>query len=383
METQYYALIGHCKMAPGLKLGVSVYRYDPATAAMTYVGNYAQKLKVGAQCYHPGHNRLYAVNEFWNLEGQTGGGGHVATLKLDKTSGQLEQTSIRRTYATNPSYVAVDKTGRYLLVSHHCTDRFATRMVKTENGYETQVFYDLATLLLFRLEENGDIGPIVDVFQVEGHDRKGEHTFPHLHCVVPDPGKNYYIVCDKGLDKIYSFRIDYEKEKLVKCWEVDGKPGSEPRYCNFHPQKPIFYSNCESSVDVNAYALDLETGKFHRIATCESLPETAGVSPSDVVVHPSGNFLYTSLRGTNQISALEVMEESCIVLRQTISSGGGNPRGLCVSPDGRFLLAANMDDGCISIFTIGEDGLLTVAGKTVTGGFPGNVQIIAVEAGAP
>lgn len=383
MQTQYYALVGHCKMAPGLKLGVGVYRYDPATAGMTHVGDFVQKLKVGAQCYHPEHNRLYVVNEFWNLEGQTGGGGQVASLRLDKTTGQLEQTSLRRTYATNPSYVAVDKTGRYLLVSHHCTDRFATRMVKTENGYETQVFYDLATLLLFRLEENGDIGPIVDVFQVEGHDRKGEHTFPHLHCVVPDPSKSYYIVCDKGLDKIYSFRIDYERERLVKCWEVDGKPGSEPRYCNFHPTKPIFYSNCESSVDVNAYELDLATGKFCQLASCESLPQAAGASPSDVVVHPSGKFLYTSLRGINQISVLEIVEEGGhLVRRQTVSSGGENPRGLCVSPDGRFLLAANMDSGRIQTFAIGEDGLLTATGQTVTGGFPGNVQIIAVEAGA-
>lgn len=377
---KYYALVGHCKMAPGLQLGVSVYDYDPATAAMTHIGDFDRGLKVGAQIYNPKTSNVYVVDEFWSLEGKTGGGGHVVSFHLCKDTGKLERSSIRRTFGTNPSFLALDKTGKYLLVAHHCTEQFITRLVKMAYGYDAVVEHDLCTLLLYRLEDNGDIGPIVDVFEVPGKDVEGGHKFPHLHCVVPDPNRDYFIVCDKGLDKIYSFRIDYENEKIIKCHEVEGKSGSEPRYCNFHPMKPIFYSNHESSTEVNVYELNREDGTFSLLTSCESVVRENGehISPSDIVVHPGGKYVFTSLREKNMISVLEILDDRTLVPRQTISCGGVNPRGLCVSPDGRFLLAANMQTETVNVFSM-EDGILTPAHTVHTGGFPGNIQIIGVQ----
>lgn len=379
---KYYALVGHCKMAPGLKLGVSVFDYDPETAAMTHIGDFDRGLKVGAQTYSSEYNKAYVVDEFWSLEEKTGGGGHVASYDLNRETGNLVRTSLQRTFGTNPSYLTVDKTGRYLLVTHHCTEHFVTRLIKTEKGFDAVVEHDLCTLLLYRLEENGDIGPIVDVFEVHGKDVEGGHKFPHLHCVVPDQARDYYIVCDKGLDKIYSFKIDYEQERIVKCHEVDAKPGTEPRYCNFHPEKPVFYANHESSTEISIYALNGADGRFSLLGSCESVRRSEGerISPSDIVVHPNGRFVFTSLREKNVISVLEIQENGKLAQRQTISCGGENPRGLCVSPDGRFLLSANMQTECVNVFSI-EDGCLIPAHAVHTGGFPGNIQIIGVQAG--
>lgn len=383
MKQNYYALVGHCKMAPGLKLGVSVYNYDPATAAMEHIGDFDRGLKVGAQTYDAEKNKVYVVDEFWSLEGKTGGGGHVASFNLCKETGKLERTSIRRTFGTNPSYVTLDKTGKYLLVTHHCTEHFVTRLVKMAYGYDAVVEHDLCTLLLYKLDENGEIDCIADVFEVPGLDVEGGHKFPHLHCVVPDQNRDYFIVCDKGLDKIYSFKIDYENEKLVKCHEEAGKPGSEPRYCSFHPALPYFYSNHESSTDVNVYELNRVDGTFALVGSCESVIREGDehISPSDIVVHPNGRFVFASLRGKDVISVLECVDEKTLVRRQTLSCGGINPRGLCVSPDGRFLLAANMQTEAVNVFAIGGDGLLAPSHSVHTGGFPGNVQIIGVQAG--
>ena len=382
MNMKYYALVGHCKMAPGLKLGISVYNYDPATASMTHVGDFDRGLKVGAQTYDRKRNKVYVVDEFWSLEGKTGGGGHVASFDLCRDSGKLERTSIRRTFGTNPSFLTLDKTGKYLLVTHHCTEHFVTRIVKTDAGYDAVVEHDCCTLLLYRVEDNGDIGPIVDVFEVPGMDVEGGHRFPHLHCVVPDQNRDYFIVCDKGLDKIYSFRIDYENEEIVKCHEVDAEPGSDPRYCNFHPVKPIFYSNHESSTAVNIYELNRADGTFALLGSCESVVREDGehISPSDIVVHPGGKYVFTSLREKNVISVLELLDDKTLTLRQTLPCGGVNPRGLCVSPDGRFLLVANLQTEAVNVFSI-EDGFLTPVRQIHTGGFPGNIQIIGVQAG--
>lgn len=383
MKEKYYALVGHCKMAPGLQLGLSVYDYNPQTAAMTHIGDFDRTLKVGAQAYSKTYNQVYVVDEFWSLPGRTGGGGHVASLTLDRQTGSLQRTSIQRTYGTNPSFLALDKTEKYLLVTHHCTEHFVTRIIKTENGYDAVVEHDLCTLLLYRLEDNGSIGKLVDVFEVHGKDVEGGHKFPHMHCVVPNKNRDFYIVCDKGLDKIYSFKIDYENEKIVKCHEVDTKPGTEPRYCNFHPTKPIFYANHESSTEVGIYGLDEKTGVITWQGSCESVVRKNGehISPSDIVVHPNGKFVFTSLREKNAISVLEILDDGTLHLQQTLGCGGINPRGLCVSPDGRFLLAANMQSESVTVFTIGEDGCLAKSGSVHTGGFPGNMQILVVQAG--
>ncbi len=38
-------------------------------------------------------------------------------------------------------------------------------------------------------------------------------------------------------------------------------------------------------------------------------------------------------------------EDGAVTLRNVIHCGGNNPRGLCISPDARFLFAANMNSG--------------------------------------
>lgn len=381
MKRNYYALVGHSKMAEGLMLGIGVFAYDPETAAMTHLGDYDRELRVGCQTWDPNKKILYVVDEYWSLPGQTGGGGNVASLQMDPNTGALSRTSLQRTFGTNPSYLTLDKTGNYMLTVHHCTDHFVTRIVKTEAGYVSETQYDLCTVLLYRVEEDGRIGEILDVFEIHGEDRDGAHRFPHLHCVVPDQNRGCYVVCDKGLDRIYTFQIDYDHEKLFKCAQQECKPGSSPRYAAFCPKKPVFYSNCENSIDVNTYRLDTKTGSFYQVGSFQGVPrkEAQDISPSDIVVHPRGNYVFTSLRKRNLISALRVMGDGSLMWIQTIPCGGENPRGLCISPDGRFLLAANIQSACVSIFSIGADGILTPAGQVHTGGFPGNIQIVCMD----
>lgn len=380
MAEKYYALVGNCKMSSGTPLGMTVLEYAPDSGKMSLVGNFEQELKVGAQWFDPGRSCVYVVDEFWNQPGRTGGGGHVAGLALDRATGALHRKTLRRTFASNPSYVSQDKTGRYLLVSHHCTDRFVTRMVRTENGYNTVTEYDLCTLLLFRLEPDGNIGALADIFQVPGHDDRGEHAFPHLHCVVPDPRSGFFIVCDKGLDKVYSFTIDYVHERLVKVDELDCPQNSEPRYCSFHPEKPVFYFNGEGSGQLHACGLDRGTGKLYLLGSSdlthgENVPD---IWPCDVKTHPNGKLVFSSIRRRNLISVHRVGANGMPVLYQVVDCGGRNPRGLCVSPDGALLLCANTESHSITEFAIGVDGSLTLLRSIDVGGCPGNIQIIAV-----
>ena len=377
MSTKSYAVVGNAKMSSELELGISVYEFDEATAKMTPVGTFAKDFRLGAQFFDSSRNILYAVDEFWSLNGRTGGGGRVAAFGFDPESGKVTMKNAQRTFATNPSYITLDKTGKFLLVSHHCTDRFVTRVVETVDGFAGEVLYDRCVMELFEVLEDGSIGKMLDVYEVKGNDLEGEHAFPHLHCVIADHQRNFFMVCDKGLDKIYSFCIDYEHKKLVKASEFSAEPHTDPRYGCFHPTEPVFFSNCEAGPDINVLRENESTGELTLIGRtpCLENPEKP-YEPSDIVIHPGGKFLYVSIRTKNLISMLEVKDDMSLELKQTVSSEGENPRGLCVTPDGRFLLAANMQTAAVSGFSIAGDGTLSYIGVLAEGGYPGNLEVI-------
>lgn len=69
-------------------------------------------------------------------------------------------------------------------------------------------------------------------------------------------------------------------------------------------------------------------------------------------------FLYVSVRGENVIAVLEARGTRTRVI-QRAPCGGDHPRDILLSPDGRFLLAANRNAGGLVCFTVDrETGLI-------------------------
>jgi 6-phosphogluconolactonase (cycloisomerase 2 family) len=79
----------------------------------------------------------------------------------------------------------------------------------------------------------------------------------------------------------------------------------------------------------------------------------------------------------NLIAAVKINADGGMDLMQNINCGGENPRGLCLSPDGRFLFSLNVDSGTIATFVIHNDGALEPTGKNIKAKTPGNMKIIS------
>lgn len=78
------------------------------------------------------------------------------------------------------------------------------------------------------------------------------------------------------------------------------------------------------------------------------------VGAQDILVHPDGKWLYVTLCGLNLIVVMKIDENGIPTVIQRIPSGGNLPRGLALSPDGRYLLAGNMVSGDITTFRWGQ-----------------------------
>ena len=111
----------------------------------------------------------------------------------------------------------------------------------------------------------------------------------------------------------------------------------------------------EIASTVTAFSYDAEKGQLNELQTISTLPEgsTAKNSTAEVVVHPSGKFLYGSNRGQNSIAAFAI-DPGTGKLTATGHQGEGiqTPRNFTIEPGGRFLLVANQAGDSLSVFRI-------------------------------
>ena len=339
---------------------------------------YCQDLVVGFQCWDRAKNVLYFTHENQNLPGKTGGGGMVIAMKLCPKTGELVEMGRMETCSTNPSYLALDKSGRYLVAVHHSTDNVVTRLVSEGEKVRAEVIYDDCLLELISLNEDGVPEGICWTETIQGYDGDGRHHFPHLHSVVADPSGDNYIISDKGLDRIYVYGINREKGRMFLRGKVDGKTGSAPRYGVFHPTLPIFYGNCEEDPTIYAYKFDVNSGSLTLLETCPLLLENAdGIKPmpSDITVNGEGTSIYASVRDSNVIAVIALDRRGNMELTENVNCCGDDPRSVLLSPDGNTLFVTNRGTGSVESFEVQPDGSLCHTGRILRRNHAGNISV--------
>jgi 6-phosphogluconolactonase len=362
--------------------GFGVFRYNAKTGELELIKSAVfDTISIGATCLDSKHNILYAVDEIMTQPGYLkGGGGQVYAFAIDPETGDLTEINHQPSYGSLPDYVAVDPTGKYLIVVNHTGNTPVTKTVKDASGkYRIVLEYDDATTVLYRLNNDGSIGDPLDIYTHSGNGPDPEQSHPRIHSVMASPSGNLFAVCDKGSDQLFFFRINRKTEKLEVCGGKAYKsfPGSLPRYSVFHPTLPYFYMNHEGKPIISAFRYN-EDGKLDFIHTINVLPEDVKVDltamQSDIRIHPSGKHLYTLIRGLDMISVFVIEEKTGEIERiQTVTLDGTGPRGCAVSPDGRFILIAALTSQQILVWAIGEDGKVSPTTKSVSQLNPGNV----------
>lgn len=98
---------------------------------------------------------------------------------------------------------------------------------------------------------------------------------------------------------------------------------------------------------VSVFPVDTATGALGTMTYI-----AAGTSPTGVVLHPSGNFLYVTNGGDNTLSAFAIDTVSgSLTAIATVATGTG-PSSLAVSPSGTALWVANRQANSIDTFAV-------------------------------
>jgi 6-phosphogluconolactonase (cycloisomerase 2 family) len=190
------------------------------------------------------------------------------------------------------------------------------------------------------------------------------------------PDGRFFIVPDKGYDRTYVFRVDGATGKIVPSAQgsVQARPGAAPRHLAFHPAAPYAYQCNEIDSTVTTFGYDAATGQLDELEVQTTLPAdfSGRNSTAEIMVAPSGRFVYVSNRGHNSIAIFAVdAATGQLTSVGWESTQGAQPRYFGFDPSGRFLYAANQASHTIVTFRVDtKRGTLTPTGQIIDVGSP-------------
>ena len=377
MAEKAYAIVGSWNFKPSQK-GFGLFGYDEKTGELNHIKHYDSQVSAGQHFFDKKRNILYVVDECEGKPDSYGGGGFVRSYLFDHESEEFEFLNEKCVFMTKPAYFWLDISGRYAVVAPHTGRGVVTKVVKHEDGsYGSETLFDDVGIVLMKINDDGSLGDVCDVILYDGITENKAQVHAHPHSIVGSPNCEIYFACDKGLDMIYSYKIDREKAKLIALAETKMEYMTAPRYSAFHPTLPILFENNETSNDLFAFKYDENTGVLEIVSKVKLCGDsTEKISPSDVLVSPDGKYLYASVRGVNEIAVFSIEQETGALDKVQNISTEGSPRGLCISPDRRFLFAAYCDISSVACFSVSEDGRLLDTGKSYFSDYAANMSII-------
>ena len=348
--------------------GIYAYRFDEKTGRLSSLGLASETVNPSFLTVDRAGKLLYAVNEVEKYKGASTGA--VSSFSIDHSNWKLKPINQVASGGTDPCYVALDRSGKYLLIAN----------------------YTAGTVAVIPVAQDGRLSEASSVLKNEGAPGpvKDRQEGPHAHFIEASARNRFAYVADLGLDRILIYRFDAEKGVLSRGPSTAGAdffsaklaPATGPRHLAFSADGKFLYVIGELDSTVTVFA-NAANQTYRPIQKISALPAGfAGKNTAaEIAIHPSGKFLYTSNRGDDSIAVFAIDQRSGrLTFVERVSSGGKTPRNFAIDPGGSHLLAANQDSGNIVEFTIDRStGTLTSGGEVAKLASPVCLVFLAAE----
>jgi 6-phosphogluconolactonase len=282
----------------------------------------------------------------------------VVTYAIDRKTGVLKQCA-KGPLAENVPYICTDNAGRYLLAASYAGNLVSVNPIA----------------------KNGRVGEPQQVVP----------TARNAHSIITDKTNRYVFVPHLGTDQIFQFRFDAKTGKLTANTPplVQLKASHGPRHIIISGDNKFAYVLTEMTGIVITLALDRKTGLLTQISEASALPPDTTLRPgaprglaapggpprdtsndiwaSDLHLTPDGKFLYAAERTSGTLGAFSVEAATGKLTYLGSTPTEKQPRGFRIHPNGKFMVVSGEQSETISVYAIEKTGALTLAGKYPTG----------------
>jgi len=290
----------------------------------------------------------------------------VITYSIDRKTGELHKRS-GATLAESLPYIAVDKTGSFLLGASY-------------GGH------------LVSVNAIGKDGKVSDPRQVIP-------TARNAHSIITDKTNRFVFVPHLGTDQIFQFRFDAKTGRLTANTPpvVQMKAGSGPRHIIMSSDNRFAYLLNELTATVTTLSLDAKTGLLTEVSSASALPADTKLVPgaarpspgrnvdndiwaSDLHLTPDGKFLYAAERTSSSLGAFSVDAATGKLTYLSSTSTENQPRGFAIDSKGRTMVVSGEKSETISVYAIDPaSGALSLRQKYPTGKGSNWVEIVSFD----
>jgi 6-phosphogluconolactonase len=334
----------------GTSKGIYAWRFNSLDGSLDALGLEATTPQPAYVSVSKDQTFLYAVN--WEEQGG------VSAFRVDPATGGL--TFLNRVSADGrkPNQVVIHPSGHIAVAVNYTTGNVVAYKVRPD-GTLTEAFW---------------------TEQHVGQPLSATQAGPKAHGIAFSRDGHFMYVADLGLDRVYGYRVDAGKGTIEAGQPafVTTHAGAGPRRIEIAPSGKFLYVNHETDSEVSVFAIDGTNLK--EIQTVSTLPpgHTSQNTTAEILIAPTGRFLYVSNRGDDSIAIFRVNQlTGGLTLQANVPAGGRTPRNTRLDPTGNYLLSSNEDSGTITVFKINRaTGDLAQVSSAATIDTPGSLCFV-------
>jgi 6-phosphogluconolactonase len=281
----------------------------------------------------------------------------VSAFRIEPSTGKLTILNSKSSAGKSPVFLTVDKTGSDVLAAN----------------------YDGGNVAVLPIGPDGYLKDATSVLSQHGSGVSRGRT-PHPHSINLSPDNRFAIVADLGLDRVYVYRFDPRAGTLAPNDPpfVETPAGAGARHLSFHPNGRFAWLIEESGSSIKTLEWDQAKGVFLPLGTVRTIPEDfrGENGTAEILVHPSGKYLYGSNRGYDSIAVFAINATTGgLTPVENVSTRGSRPRSFAIDPSGSYLLVANVETQSVVEFKIDQlTGRLTMTGTILPVPYPAAVR---------
>ena len=304
---------------------------------------------------------------------------------VDSEGGQFAEApgAVGRVEMRNPSYLTLSADGRYIYVVSEVGDSTASAVtlnldaktgemqllgseltdgkdpcyISTNGKVVMTANYSSGNVTEFPIGDDGVLRPHDFLYETGlGGPDSTRQNLPHAHCALFNATGTELYVSEFSADVVTRYDVATRQGKRIQLPSDFG-----PRHIILNADESKAYVLGELSG--NVAVIDTEGGRVIQTVCADTVHARGS---ADIHFSPDGKFLYASNRLQNDgIAIFKVVPDGTLTYAG-YQNTGIHPRNFNITPNGKFLLAACRDSGCIQIFRRDtRTGLLSDTGRTI------------------